>query len=104
MDQFHSHMCKTPCQILRKMLKSLTGQTLFIMSSLGSFVSNIYLPLRGNPKSQSDHHCPQHLQNMGWMWMQGLATRQIVTGCFKKQTDVKDVTPSFQNKGGEDQR
>jgi len=74
------------------------------MSSLGSFVSNIYLPLRGNPKSQSDHHCPQHLQNMGWMWMQGLATRQIVSGCFKKQTDVKDVTPSFQNKGGEDQR
>lgn len=59
MDQFRSQVSKTPCQTLRKMLKILTGQTLFIMPKLGSFVSNTYLPLRGNPKSQSHHHCPQ---------------------------------------------
>lgn len=92
MDQLHSHVSKAPCQILRKILESLTGQTSLIMSRLSPLLSNVYLPLTSKPKSQSDHH----LRNVGRCQHRVYLPGKKMSGYFKKQTDIQDGTPSFQ--------
>lgn len=92
MDQLHSHVSKAPCQILRKILESLTGQTSLITSRLGPFLSHVYLPLTSKPKSQS-------VITTSKMW-EDVNTGPIYqakknSGYFKKQTDIQDGTPSF---------
>lgn len=99
MDQLHSHVSKAPCQILRKILESLTGQTSLIMSRLSPFLSNVYLPLTSKPKSQSDHH----LQNVGRCQHRVyLPGKKLVDILRSKRISRMGLLRS-RKKGGEDQ-